>query len=89
MDLITNLLALTIFICACIYGYLTYQIWQSKSHDLNRLQKLLILDGWWIFNSSYVSDENKHLIAKGRILFSIALISGITLMVVASSSTKI
>ena len=89
MDLIANFLALIIFIFACIYGYLTYIIWQSKSHDLNRLQKLLILDGWWIFNSSYVSDEYKHLVVKGRLLFSIVLISAITLMVVASSSTKI
>ena len=89
MELIVNLLALTIFICACIYGYLTYQVWQSKEHNLNRLQKLLILDGWWIFNTSYVNTENKHLITKGRVLFAVMLISGVTIMVIASSSTKI
>lgn len=89
MEVIVTILALTIFICSCAYGLLTYRVWQTKSHDLKRLQKLLILDGWWIFNSSYVSDENKNLIVKGRILFSIVLISVITLMVVVSSSNKI
>lgn len=83
------ILALTIFICSCAYGLLTYRVWQTKSDELKRFQKLLILDGWWIFNSSYVSDDNKHLIVKGRVLFTIVLISGITLMVVASSNTQI
>jgi hypothetical protein len=64
-------------------------VWQTKSDDLRRFQKILILDGWWIFNSAYVSDNNKHLITKGRILFSIVLISGISLMVVVTSSAKI
>ncbi len=89
MEMIVNLLASIIFICACFYGYLTYQVWRSKDHELKRFQKSLILDGWWIFNPSYVKAENKHLITKGRALFSVMLISGIAIMVIASSSTKI
>ena len=89
METVTLLLAIVIFLCSCVYGVLTYHVWKSKSLELKRLQKLLILDGWWIFNSAYVSADNKHLIVKGRILFLIVLISGITLMVLASSSNKI
>ena len=89
MELIANILLIVLFICTGIYGYLTYQVWQLKKHDLKRFQKLVILDGWWIFNSKYINDNDKHLIFKGRLIFIITLITGIIFMVIASSSTKI
>ena len=89
MESHVNLLFISIFICACIYYFLTFQAWQSKKANLNRFQKLLVLNGWWVFNSAYLNNGSENLIKKGRVIFYIMFTLIITTMVITSSSNRI
>lgn len=83
METIQLLLILVILICTILYIFLSYQAWKSKNKNLRRHQKILMLDGWWIFNRDYLEEGNNSLLVKGRTVFILILISGITLLVIS------